>query len=91
MTSVTKEQVKHLGWLSRIELSEDELERNTAHIEEIIRYLDKLDSIPLSEAEPISIKKDSSKLRDDVAMKFGTDPLGTTYRKDGYVKGPRMT
>ena len=88
---VTKEQVKHLGWLSRIELTEDELERNTAHIEETIKYLDKLDAIELSEAEGISLKKSFTGLRDDVPAEFDVDPLGTNHRKDGYVKGPRMT
>ena len=91
--AVTKEQVKHLGWLSRIEMSDEELERNTEHIEEIIWYLDKLDSIALGEAEPILavVKKDFSELRDDTPCEFGSDPLGTSHRKDGYVKGPRMT
>ena len=88
--AVTKDQVKHLAWLSRIELSEEELERNTARIEEIISYLDKLDSIAL-EDEPISLKKDFSELREDIPSEFGADPFGTAHRKDGYIKGPRMT
>lgn len=89
--AVTKDQVSHLGWLSRIDLSEEELERNTRHIEEIIKYLDKLDSIALGEAEAASIKKEYSDLRDDSPHEFGADPFGTVPRKDGYVKGPRMT
>jgi aspartyl-tRNA(Asn)/glutamyl-tRNA(Gln) amidotransferase subunit C len=89
--AVTKDQVSHLGWLSRIELSDEELERNTSQIEQIIKYLDKLDSITLDETEAISVKKDFSELRDDTPEEFGSDPLGTVHRKDGYVKGPRMT
>lgn len=89
--AVTRDQVRHLGWLSRIEMSDEELERNTGHIEAIIKYLDKLDSISLAEAEAISVKKDYSDLRDDLPAEFGSDPLGTAHRKDGYVKGPRMT
>ena len=88
--TVTKDQVKHLGWLSRIELLEEELERNTARIEEIIAYLDKLDSIALDD-EPISLKKDYSELREDIPSEFAADPFGTAHRKDGYIKGPRMT
>jgi aspartyl-tRNA(Asn)/glutamyl-tRNA(Gln) amidotransferase subunit C len=88
---VTKEQVSHLGWLSRIELSDEELERNTGQIEQIIKYLDKLDSITLNETDAIVVKKDFSELRDDIPVEFGSDPLGTAHRKDGYVKGPRMT
>jgi len=87
---VTKEQVRHLGWLSRIELSDSEIDRYTSQIEEIIKYLDTLDTIPLKEVEPIVAKKKFSDLRPDEQEKFGGDALGTKYRKDGFVKGPRM-
>ena len=89
--AVTKEQVGHLGWLSRIRLTEEELERNTGQIEEIIKYLDKLDSIVLSKVETITTRKDLDGLRDDIPQEFGSDPFGMVPRKDGYVKGPRMT
>ena len=59
---VTKEQVRHLGWLSRLDLSEQELERYAGQIQEIIKYLDKLDSIELTEAKAISIEKNVSEL-----------------------------
>jgi aspartyl-tRNA(Asn)/glutamyl-tRNA(Gln) amidotransferase subunit C len=87
---VTKEEVKHLGWLSRIDLSEEEIERYTAQIEQIVAYLDKLDSMPLEKAEAIKTTVDLSGLRDDSAEAFGSDPIGTKSRKDGFVKGPRM-
>ena len=87
---VTKEEVKHLGWLSRIELSDEEIDRYTAQIEQIVAYLDKLDSMPLGEAEVIKTRKDFADLRADQEQVFGSDPIGTKYRKDGFVKGPRM-
>jgi aspartyl-tRNA(Asn)/glutamyl-tRNA(Gln) amidotransferase subunit C len=88
---VTKDQVKHLGWLARIELSDIELDRYTAQIEEIIKYLDTLDTIPLEEIKPITVKKKFADLRPDEPSKFQGDSLGTKYRKDGFVKGPRLT
>jgi aspartyl-tRNA(Asn)/glutamyl-tRNA(Gln) amidotransferase subunit C len=89
--AVTKEQVSHLGWLSRLDLSEEEIERYAGQIEQIIKYLDKLDSMSLTDAEAVSIEKDISELRDDIPVEFDKDPFGTNHRKDGYVKGPRMT
>ena len=87
---VTKEEVKHLGWLARMELSDTELERYTKQIEEIIKYLDKLDTIPLEQMKPIVTIKHLADLRADESSKFEQDALGTKYRKDGFVKGPRM-
>jgi aspartyl-tRNA(Asn)/glutamyl-tRNA(Gln) amidotransferase subunit C len=88
---VTKEQVKHLGWLARIELSDVELERYTAQIEGIVKYLDKLDAMPLEQVKPTVTKKKFADLRDDEPAEFEGDALGTKYRKNGFVKGPRMT
>lgn len=87
---VTKEEVKHLGWLARIELSDAELDRYTSQIEEIIKYLDKLDTIPLEQVEPIVARKKFADLRPDEPADFEGGALGTKYRKDGFVKGPRM-
>lgn len=88
---VTKDQVKHLGWLARIELSDSELERYTTQVEEIIKYLDKLDAIALEGAKTIVTKKKFSDLRPDEQISFDSDnTIGTKYRKDGFVKGPRM-
>ncbi|HEU4606416.1 MAG TPA: Asp-tRNA(Asn)/Glu-tRNA(Gln) amidotransferase subunit GatC [Nitrososphaera sp.] len=87
---VTKDQVKHLGWLARIELSDAEIERYTAQIEGIVEYLDRLDAMPLEQDEPIVAKKKFADLRPDEPAEFEGDALGTKYRKDGFVKGPRM-
>ena len=87
---VTKEEVKRLSWLSRIELSEGELERYTLQIEGIVKYLDVLDTIPLEHVKPVAAKKKYADLRPDESASFEGNALGTKYRKDGYVKGPRM-
>ncbi|HVX03163.1 MAG TPA: Asp-tRNA(Asn)/Glu-tRNA(Gln) amidotransferase subunit GatC [Nitrososphaera sp.] len=88
---VTKEEVKHLGWLSRIELSDEELDKYASQIEQIIAYLDTLDTVPLEKIEVIKPKIKFSNLRDDAEhVVSSADTLGTKYRKDGFVKGPRM-
>lgn len=87
---VTKDEIRHLGWLSRIELSDEELERYTLQIEKIVAYLDALDELELEKAEPIKAKKKIADLRTDEVQTFGSDALGTPNRKNGFVKGPRM-
>lgn len=87
---VTREEVKHLGWLAKLEMSDAELQRYTAQIEEIINYLNMLDTVPLEQVKPIAMKKKFSELRKDAPENFENAVLGTRYRKDGFVKGPRM-
>jgi aspartyl-tRNA(Asn)/glutamyl-tRNA(Gln) amidotransferase subunit C len=88
---VSEDEIKHLGWLSRLELTDDELIRFASQINEIIGYLDKLDSISLSEVEPVRSKKKLSELRKDHVEFFKRDALKTAKnRKDGFLRGPRM-
>ena len=46
---ITKDQLKHLSKLSKIDLTENEFETYTKQIEKIIKYLDKLDEISFEE------------------------------------------
>jgi len=83
--------VKHLAWLSRLDLTNDEIERYHIEIEKIIGYLDRLDSISLSDVEPRHYERRVSEFRDDIIYDNQTDLSKTTKcSKEGYVKGPRM-
>ena len=88
---VSENEIKHLGWLSRLELTEEEISRYGSQIKEVIGYLDKLDSISLSEIEPVRLKKKISELRKDYVEPFKGDALeGSKNRKYGFIKGPRL-
>ena len=88
---VSKEHVKHLAWLSRLDLSNEELEKYHIEIEKIIEYLNRLDNITLSDVEPRYNKKSVLEFRNDEELETGTDLSKTTKNiKDGYVKAPKM-
>lgn len=83
--------MKHLAWLSRLDMTNDEIEKYHIEIEKIIGYLDRLDSISLSDVEPRHYERRVSEFRDDIIYDNQTDLSKTTkYSKEGYVKGPRM-
>jgi aspartyl-tRNA(Asn)/glutamyl-tRNA(Gln) amidotransferase subunit C len=89
---VSKDEIKHLGWLSRLELTNAELDRYVSQIDEIIRYFDKLDTIPLSESEWSYSTKEVSELRDDTNRVFKWGKFQSLKnRKDGFIKGPKMS
>ena len=88
---ISNDEIKHLGCLSRLELTDEEIVIYALQIEEVIKYLNKLDSISLSEVEPVRLKKKISELRKDDVKPFEGDALEVAKnRKNGYVKGPRM-
>ena len=89
---VSREEIKHLGWLSKLELTEEEISKYTLQIEEIIGYLNKLDNISLSHIESVRSRKNISELRKDRVEPFKGDPLeDSKNRKDGFIKGPRLS
>ncbi len=89
---ITRETITYLCRLSKLEITEEELLKYESQVEEIIKYLDKLDSITLSDIEPISLEKNLHHLRDDNPKSFESDPLDhAENRKSSYVKGPRIT
>jgi aspartyl-tRNA(Asn)/glutamyl-tRNA(Gln) amidotransferase subunit C len=89
---VSKEEIRHLGQLSKLELTDQELQKYESQIEEIIRYLDVLDRLSLDEIEPVQSTIKVSELRKDNVEPFQGDALkNVKYRKDAFIKGPRIS
>jgi aspartyl/glutamyl-tRNA(Asn/Gln) amidotransferase C subunit len=88
----SRETIKYLCRLSKLEITEEELVKYELQVEEIIKYLDKLDSITLSDIEPIFQQRNSYQLRKDNAKSFRTNLLEYTINKEGrFIKGARIT
>jgi aspartyl/glutamyl-tRNA(Asn/Gln) amidotransferase C subunit len=88
----SRETIKYLCSLSKLEITEEELVKYELQIEGIIKYLDKLDSITLSDIEPIFQERNSYQLREDNAKSSRTDLLEYTLNKeDRFIKGARIT
>jgi aspartyl-tRNA(Asn)/glutamyl-tRNA(Gln) amidotransferase subunit C len=91
MSMISKDEIRHLGWLSRLELTDEELTKYEFQIREIIGYLDKLDTISLEEVETVRLRREVSRLRQDFVEPFEGDALEfAKNRKDGFIKGPRI-
>ena len=87
---VSKDELKHLGWLARLDLSEEELLKYEYQIDRIIQQFDILDRLTLDTLEPTHQTKSVRNLRIDEAKNFGENVLPKTRnRKDGYLKGPK--
>ena len=72
---VSKEEVKHLAWLARMDLTEKELEVYTKQVEQIIGYLDTLDKISLQDIKPLRTGMPYTKFREDDVVECKEDTL----------------
>ncbi len=64
---ITLEQVRHVAKLSRLALSEQELQTLTPQLESILSYINKLAELDVSNVEPMAHPLDlHNVLRDDV-------------------------
>jgi aspartyl/glutamyl-tRNA(Asn/Gln) amidotransferase C subunit len=89
---VSREIITYLCRLSQLELSEQELVKYEIQLEEIIKYLDKLDGATFSDVGPILLERNFNQLREDIAKSFEFDALGNIKnRKGSFVKGPLIT
>jgi len=88
---VSKEEVKHLAWLARMDLTDKELEVYTKQVEQIIGYLNSLDKISLKDVKPLKTAIDYTKFREDNTVEHKEDTLSVVKNsKDRFVKAPKM-
>jgi aspartyl-tRNA(Asn)/glutamyl-tRNA(Gln) amidotransferase subunit C len=52
--AITREEVEHIALLSRIKLSEEELDRFTGHLDGILAYAQKINELDTSDVSPTS-------------------------------------
>ncbi|MBN2325698.1 MAG: Asp-tRNA(Asn)/Glu-tRNA(Gln) amidotransferase subunit GatC [Candidatus Omnitrophica bacterium] len=52
--SITADEVRHIALLSRLELSDDEVELYTGHLAEVLKYVEKLKELDVDDVEPTS-------------------------------------
>ena len=51
---LSKAEVEHVAWLARLELSDEEKDRLTGHLNQILLHFGKLQELDTSEVEPTS-------------------------------------
>ena len=83
----------HLAEVSRLELTDEELERFTEQLKVILEAFREIDEVDTEGIEPsfhpLELK---NVLREDEAKPWDWEPLGNSrHRDDRHFKGPRIT
>ncbi|MBI1390542.1 MAG: Asp-tRNA(Asn)/Glu-tRNA(Gln) amidotransferase subunit GatC [bacterium] len=93
--SISRDELKHIALLSRLELSDDEAELYTRHIGEILEYVEKLKELDIEGVEPTSHAVPMENvMRDDVVgpgLEIDEALKNAPDREDRFFRVPRVT
>ncbi len=75
MTKLTKDQVKHIAKLARLELTESELEKFPKELTSILQYVDMLTEVDTANVPPTAqVTGQNNVFREDEIRPNGTSP-----------------
>lgn len=88
---ISKEDLKHLAQISRINLTENELEKFPKQLDRTIEYIDILKGLEIDDSVILDmpelrfeeLRKDEVSISDDMR-------LSKNITEDGFLRGPKM-
>ena len=92
--SITKEEVKHVAHLARLEFSEEELEQFTDQLAQILTYVAKLNELDTSQVEPTyhALRLTNVFREDEVKASIPTEEAlaNAPERENGFFVVPKV-
>lgn len=93
--SITRDELKHIALLARLDLTEEEAELYTHHITNILEYVEKLKELDVIDVPPTShtVPMDSVMREDEVEPGLPIDEVlkNAPDKEDRYFRVPRVT
>lgn len=90
----SKETIDYVSKLALLDLQEEEKEKFSKQLEDILNYFKKLDDLDTTDVEPTTHAFDLKNVyREDIPWKSLSNEealKNTKYKKDGYFKAPRV-
>lgn len=94
---ITKKDLEHIGWLARLELSEEDKEKYTPKLNSVLDYFGELDEVSTDDIEPTyHVLPLSNVFREDEAgvptstISQEEAVANAPKKQDGFFKAPRM-
>ena len=91
---ITKEDVEHIGWLARIEISEQETVEYMDKLNSVLEYFGQLDELPTEDVAPTyHVAEIYNVFREDVVKESLPQELvlaNTENKQDGYFRVPKI-
>lgn len=88
---ISKEDLEHLAQISRINLSENELEKFPKQLEKTVEYIDILEQLASDDSVTLDQQElEFEELRKDEIRISAKEQLGKNITEDGFLRGPKM-
>jgi aspartyl/glutamyl-tRNA(Asn/Gln) amidotransferase C subunit len=88
---ISKDELAHLAQLSKIDLSEEEIEKFPMQLERTIEYIDVLEELSSDDSIDLDLQEIKfDQLRDDLTKNTDGEGISKNLTEDGYLKGPKM-
>lgn len=87
--------LEHIAWLARLKLSDEEKEKFSKQLSDVLEMFSKVSKASDNELEPafhaVSIEARAQEARKDEPKKWEWDPLGNAKHKEGgFIKSPKI-
>jgi aspartyl-tRNA(Asn)/glutamyl-tRNA(Gln) amidotransferase subunit C len=92
MAEVTKETIRHVAKIARLQLTEEEIEKFTVQLKDVLDSFRKIDEVNTKDVKPSFHPQEIKNVfREDKVKKWKWEPLENTKHKEGkYFKGPKI-
>ncbi|AKB49369.1 Aspartyl-tRNA(Asn) amidotransferase subunit C / Glutamyl-tRNA(Gln) amidotransferase subunit C [Methanosarcina barkeri str. Wiesmoor] len=91
---ITKEDVEHIGWLARIDISEQETVEHMEKLNSVLGYFGQLDELPTEDVAPTyHVAEIHNVFRDDVVEECLPQEVvleNTEHKQDGAFRVPKI-
>lgn len=91
---ITVKDVEHVAKLARLELTEEEKQKFTTQLGDVLKYVDQMNEVDTSNVEPMAHAIDFvNVMRDDVVKYEETKEelmMNAPYEENGYFKVPKI-
>jgi len=88
---ISKEELEHLAQLSRINLTDHELQKFPTQLEKTIEYIDILEQLASDDSVTLDMQElEFEELRKDEIRMSDEKQLDKNITEDGFLRGPKM-
>jgi aspartyl/glutamyl-tRNA(Asn/Gln) amidotransferase C subunit len=88
---ISIEELKYLAEISKINLTEDEIDKFPSQLNKTIEYIDTLENLDSDESIALDLYEiNFDELRNDIVKKSDSQPIIKNLTEEGFLRGPKM-